>query len=83
MRGVTGYATWTGPLGTQESDTFTCFHCNSVQHVHFGQRKFTRCGRCSELICQQCIGRGCVPFEKKLEAQIRAMELYQMARGGK
>jgi hypothetical protein len=83
MRGISGYAIVTGPLGVKESDTFNCFHCGHVEHVHFGQRQFTRCGHCSQLICPQCIGKGCKPFEKKLEAQLRAMELYQAARNNR
>ena len=84
MRGVSGSATITGPVGVQaESDTFTCFHCNRPEHVHWTKRDYTRCGVCDHLICHRCIGKGCKPFEKKLEAQLRAMEFYLSVRGNR
>jgi len=69
MRGLTGYATLTLPDGQRrERDTFTCCHCQRIVHVKPFQREFTRCGMCDALICQQCVGKECVPFEKKLAA---------------
>jgi hypothetical protein len=80
MRGLTGYATITGPNGqVKEQDTFTCAHCNSVHHVKPFQRDFTRCGMCDALICEQCVGQKCVPFEKRLaemEARYNARRSY-------
>jgi len=84
IRGASGYATLTGPIGVNETDTYTCYHCNRVVHVHWvdmtSRRDLTRCPQCYQMICPTCAGKGCTPFEKKLEAQIRAMELYQAAK---
>jgi len=81
MRGLTGYATLTGPFGpVKEADTFTCHHCNKVVHVKPFERRFTRCGMCDRLICEQCVGKGCDPFEKKLERMERAAALRRALR---
>ncbi len=78
-----GYAFTFGPLGTEkEMDTFTCCHCNSVVHVKpkcdpadlGGQ-----CRLCDKPVCPKCVGKGCTPFEKKLEwweARSRALRSY-------
>ena len=83
-RGLTGYATLTGPLGAiRESSTFTCAHCNSVRHVQARQSPESiggLCYVCNELICEQCVGKGCDPLEEKLkriEARYHALRSYQ------
>jgi len=55
--------------GDYTADTFTCFHCNRIEHVphkpdvnHVGF-----CRNCMKPICQRCSDLPCVPFEKKLE----------------
>lgn len=80
IKGTSGFAQMFGPYGVQKSDTFTCNHCNSVVHVDWGQREFTRCAMCDRLICQKCRGKGCEPFEKRLEEQIKVMERRQRLR---
>lgn len=83
MRDISGYATLTMPFGTmKEADTFTCYHCNGVVHVKPRERDFTRCGICDHLICQPCRGKGCTPFEKKLEAHEASVLLYQRVKNG-
>lgn len=97
-KSISGYATLTSPTGqVREADTFTCAHCNSIRHVMPKGRGFiaydpqtnarreheyTRCGMCSELICEMCLGLGCMPFEKKLEAFEAAVVLYQKIKQG-
>lgn len=80
MRGLTGYATLTGPEGVKEADTFTCFHCQAIRHVKPFQRDFTRCAMCDNLICENCKARAvCDPFEEKLkriEARGAALRSY-------
>lgn len=82
MRGLTGYATLTEPVGSvKERDTFTCAHCNRVRHAEpyargflvlcsngkYRQHEYVRCGNCDALICEQCVGKGCTPFEEQLK----------------
>lgn len=70
-RALTGYATLTEPMGqVKEMDTFTCAHCNSIRHV----KPFCDpadlgglCKCCMGVVCEQCVGRGCDPLEKKIQ----------------
>jgi hypothetical protein len=65
-----------------ECDTFTCFHCNRVIHVlpkmdpaNLGGL----CKICMKLICPWCLGKGCTPWEKKMEmAEARSRLLASM-----
>lgn len=53
-----------------EADTFTCRHCQRVTVVRGGERAEDiggLCKVCMGLVCRQCAGRACVPFEKSLE----------------
>ena len=71
MRKPQGYACLIEPgQANREADTFTCAHCQWLTHV----RAITRpedigglCKVCMGLICFRCVGKGCDPFEKKLE----------------
>jgi len=65
-----GYATLTSDGGVAEQDTFTCSHCNSINHVKPGERAADLgglCKCCMGLICLVCVGGECVPFMKKIE----------------
>ena len=68
-----GYAVLSGPLGTDERDTFTCGHaCSAIFHIQPGQRPEDAggmCKVCMRLICRNCVGKGCLPIEKWLEAE--------------
>lgn len=76
MRQPQGYTIITGPApGTGELDSFTCAHCNSVRFVQPmcppGDMPDI-CHLCGDktrpsFICEQCRGKGCDPFEKKLD----------------
>ena len=72
MRRPGGYAILSGGDGpTQEWDTFTCFHCQSIVQVKplaDAADSGGRCMVCDKLICKTCLGKGCLPFEKKIEA---------------
>jgi hypothetical protein len=64
----------------QESDTFTCVHCQQVVLVRpkaSASECGGWCGRCAKPICPKCAAKsGCTPFEKKLErAESRARML--------
>ena len=57
-------------VGTYETDTFTCIHCNRVIHVAVrsqGDEYF--CRNCMARICPSCADHPCIPFMKKIEAQ--------------
>lgn len=71
MRNPQGYAVIVDPdEGTREADTFTCAHCQNVVHVKAKaspEELGGQCKLCMGLICSNCVGKGCDPFEKKLE----------------
>lgn len=78
MRNPGGYATITDPdRGTQESDTFTCGHCQQIVFVKPGAPPSTYggwCGGCSKLLCPRCEAEKvrtfkCRPIEQWLERQ--------------
>jgi hypothetical protein len=80
-----GYAFSFDPVGTrQEMDTATCFHCNTVVHIKPFMDPADMgglCKQCMKFICPSCVGGGCTPFEKKLEAvevRDRALRSYGM-----
>ena len=59
-----------GP-GAGASDCYTCFHCQQIVEVQAKQDPASiggLCYVCMRLICPSCVGNGCHPFEKKLEA---------------
>jgi hypothetical protein len=82
MNRAKGYIQFIDPLYTEEYETFTCAHCNSIVRmqkdvslqsldmaIRMGKEKrdIRRCHSCDMLICPKCISAPtCVPFEKKL-----------------
>ena len=73
-----------GDLPEQENDTFTCKHCNRVVIVKLRCDPADmggRCFNCDGLICPRCVGKGCTPFEKRLEQIERRDRLYNDMRG--
>ena len=68
----TGYGRYIGKpsVGEQEHDTFTCAHCNCIVIVKplcDPASAGGHCKVCDGLLCPQCVGKGCKPFEKKLQ----------------
>lgn len=64
-----GYATIFGSGKAVEYDTCTCVHCNHVWVVHGSDGKENLggwCRQCQAMICNDCSGKPCLPFEKKL-----------------
>lgn len=67
-----GYLVTTGPHGITEASTFTCGHCQKIVMVRAKERPEDiggLCYVCDRMICPHCVGQGCRPFEKDLEAQ--------------
>src|ERR1700722_11982274 len=65
--------------GTFEADTITCFHCSRIIHIKPRMDPADMgglCKICMKFICPACVGLGCTPFEKRLEA----MEKRDIAR---
>lgn len=70
-KALTGLGTLSGPCGEiEERATFTCGHCQHVVRV----KPFCDpadlgglCRICDSVVCEICVGKGCDPFEKKLE----------------
>ena len=54
-----------------ESSTFTCCHCSHVVHVppKADVNFVGMCHNCMKPICQECSGKACEPFERKLERE--------------
>jgi hypothetical protein len=56
-----------------ENDTFTCCHCNRPNVVEYKRDKgcaatdFDFCRQCMKPVGACCAGKGCTPFERKLE----------------
>ena len=75
MKVVQGYGIEWYPRGdgpTREWDTFTCNHCQRV--IRFEKRKEAHelgghCLVCDCMICDECVGKGCTPFEEKIREQ--------------
>lgn len=71
MRKPGGFAIWSGPESTLESDTFTCKHCNQIVFVKPKEDPANvggMCKQCMGLICPKCASKmTCTPFELKLE----------------
>lgn len=73
MRKALGYELIIDPTKpVEEYDTFTCLHCQFVQR----RKPFCSptdeaigayCHMCDGPICLGCVGKGCIPFEKKLD----------------
>lgn len=72
-KGITGYATLVDPaFGMKERDTFTCAHCQNIRHTKPNSNSPYEgvgdlCWTCDLPICEQCVGKGCTPFEKRLK----------------
>ncbi len=82
MRNADGVITVSGPDGVFETDTFWCGHCGAhpkIQPKCSPEDLGGRCTLCGNLICPQCVGKGCDPLEEKLrraEAQYEARRSY-------
>lgn len=88
MRQPQGYSIITGPgPGTGEMDSFTCAHCNRLRFVPPMQRAEDLGGICHlcgdkhspSFICENCVGKGCDPFEEKLQRWEARDRLQRMA----
>jgi hypothetical protein len=76
MRVEQGYAVIRDRLEdkvTQELSVFSCAHCSRKVHAStLRSHEFSTCFNCDDglgrgLICQSCVGRPCVPFQRKLD----------------
>lgn len=70
-----GHLQVTGPGVRVECATLTCGHCNTVILLHDPQTGARKppdqvggwCTLCSSGVCPRCVGKGCTPFEKRME----------------
>lgn len=84
-RAQKGYLIITDPNASSpfERDTFTCSHCQKVVIVEFKANPDDLggfCRLCMKSVCPNCVGKGCHPFEKKLE-EMEAKDRFQRALG--
>ena len=59
-------------LGVVESHSSTCSHCQRITDFPSMRRMMEYveiCRGCMKLICLDCIGKGCRPYEKEAERQ--------------
>lgn len=79
-----GYGVVSAPEGqAQEHDTMTCSHCQRIVIVKPRCPPSDAggwCGVCAKLICKFCAGKGCTPWEKKME-QIERRERFLRSAG--
>jgi len=67
----------------EEGETFTCYHCNCLVMIKPKERPEDIggfCTICTKLVCSQCVGKGCDPFEEKrrrIEASYHARRSYE------
>lgn len=64
------------PFGSHEEHSFTCKHCNRVTFVRAGcdpTELGGRCTCCDALICKRCVGKPCLPLEKRLDLYERGL----------
>jgi hypothetical protein len=64
------------PFGCQEEHSFTCKHCARVTFVKAGCDPADlggRCTCCDALICKECVGKPCLPLEKKIDMYERRL----------
>jgi hypothetical protein len=71
MNRAHGFIVESGPLGSVEYESFTCFHCQAivkVPHRAKGEDIGGLCKVCMRLICRECVGVGsCTPWQKQME----------------
>jgi hypothetical protein len=74
-----GINTYFDPLfGEVESHSSTCHHCQHITDFPSVKRMFDHvdvCRGCMKLICLECVGKPCRPFEKEAERLEREAEL--------
>jgi hypothetical protein len=64
----------TDVYGETHTPTFTCSHCNKVVKYKSASAVHEHgdfCRSCMTMICNDCAGKPCTPFLKKLEAYER------------
>lgn len=64
------------PFGSYEEHSFTCKHCNRVTFVKAGCDPVDlggRCTCCDALICKHCVGKPCMPLERRLDLYERGI----------
>ena len=76
-----GVATIIGPGVNNEFETCTCNHCNRVwvtrSTVKGNGDPGGFCRLCMKMICPTCVGKSCMPFEKKLKLYESRNDLFK------
>lgn len=64
-----GYAILNDPDNkNREFDTLTCNHCQRIILLEPGKvPEGGWCFQCSKMVCNNCVDKGCTPWEKKME----------------
>jgi hypothetical protein len=63
---------WDAYGNVTEMHTSTCSHCQHITNVPSLRRLHEVtdiCRQCMKLICLECVGKPCIPFEKEAERQ--------------
>lgn len=71
-----GYACISEPgKAIRETDTHTCAHCSFIVHTPVNKKieeVGDFCRSCMKVICLRCVGKGCTPFELRIEREEKA-----------
>lgn len=62
----------TGPYGTVEEHASTCAHCQRITtfpNLKVMHQYIEVCRSCMRMICLECAGKPCRPWEKEMERQ--------------
>jgi hypothetical protein len=69
---------------TIQTHSSTCFHCQTLSEFESLRRMFDSvdiCRSCMKLICLGCVGKPCMPFEKRAELMELEHRLQRQAWG--
>lgn len=64
-----------------EVDSLTCGHCGTVSWMkpfQPGEAMGGRCTCCDKFVCLACVGKGCTPLEKRLDAYERRAKYEEL-----
>ena len=74
-----GINTYYDPVfGEVESHSSTCRHCQKLSEFPSRRKMMEHvdvCRGCMELICLECVGKPCLPYEKRAELEEKAWEI--------
>jgi hypothetical protein len=71
---------WDPVLGVVESYSSTCSHCQKITDFPSKREMMNYvelCRGCMKLICLNCVGKPCIPYEKQCEIEENTAKLRE------